>query len=77
MRSLLRSFAFCAALVAATPSQGAAFRAAYPGCADKAVLKQAFKDPKDPKDQSGAKVMWEGELVMPAAGAPVRFHAAL
>ncbi len=25
----------------------------------------------------GAKVMWEGELVAPATGAPVRFHAAL
>jgi dihydroorotase len=25
----------------------------------------------------GAKVMWEGELVIPATGAPVRFHAAL
>jgi len=25
----------------------------------------------------GAKVMWEGELVTPAVGAPVRFHAAL
>jgi dihydroorotase len=25
----------------------------------------------------GAKVMWEGELVTPATGAPVRFHAAL
>jgi hypothetical protein len=55
MRSLLRSFARCAfllALVAASPSQGAAFRGAYPGCADKDVLRQAFKDPKD---LSGAK----------------------
>ena len=25
----------------------------------------------------GAKVMWEGELVTPATGAPMRFHAAL
>jgi dihydroorotase len=25
----------------------------------------------------GAKVMWEGEIVTPATGAPVRFHAAL
>jgi len=52
---LLRSFARCAfllALVAASPSQGAAFRGAYPGCADKDVLRQAFKDPKD---LSGAK----------------------
>jgi len=25
----------------------------------------------------GAKLVWEGELVTPATGAPVRFHAAL
>jgi len=55
MRTFFRSFALCAfllALLPASPSQGAAFRAAYPGCADKEVMKQAFKDPKDP---SGAK----------------------
>jgi hypothetical protein len=55
MRSLFRSFAlypFTLALLTASPSQGAAFRAAYPGCADKETAKQALKDPRDP---SGAK----------------------
>ena len=48
--ALFRVLVLCPyALLSASPSQGAAFRGAYPGCADKEVAKQAFKEP------SGAK----------------------
>ncbi|MFY9657241.1 MAG: hypothetical protein WAK01_11755 [Methylocystis sp.] len=52
LRQSLASGAFLLSLLPASPSQGAAFRGAYPGCADKGVLRQAFKDSKD---TSGAK----------------------
>jgi hypothetical protein len=52
-----------------TPSEAAAFRADFPACLDKALLKQAWQNPKDP---GGAKAMafLDGKV---EAGSCIRF----